>query len=252
MMGVFSKPRIFPFMLRNLVFVLFFPLTAFAQIPPDRAPVQINKSDLDTTKNKFVLEVFDAQSGQPMKAAVTIFGLEWDKPLELKDTSQFTAYVDRLQPVRVEINAKGYLPFNDNVISTRNDSTLVMKAQMQKIREGASIPYTSIRFGENSAKLLSSSKAPIMAIARFLRANPTAVIEIGGHINSPGTKNSSAMKKLSKARAEAVRDELLTYGIEKKRMKVKGYGNSKMIYKDPKYPHEEEMNRRVEMKVLKM
>jgi outer membrane protein OmpA-like peptidoglycan-associated protein len=58
------------------------------------------------------------------------------------------------------------------------------------------------------------------------------------------------VKKLSKDRAKAVNDYLINKGIDASRLSYKGYGNSKMIYKNPMNEKQNEENRRVEIKIV--
>ena len=80
--------------------------------------------------------------------------------------------------------------------------------------------------------------------------NPRVVIEVEGHVNGPGQKNSKDYKALSYSRAYSVKSYLMKNGIEKARIDFKGYGNSKMLYPAPKSQYQESANRRVEIKIL--
>jgi outer membrane protein OmpA-like peptidoglycan-associated protein len=51
-------------------------------------------------------------------------------------------------------------------------------------------------------------------------------------------------------RAVAVKNFLIENGIEMNRIQYLGYGNSKMIYPDPKIEDEHSANRRVEIKIM--
>mgnify|MGYP005677010845 CR=1 FL=1 len=74
-------------------------------------------------------------------------------------------------------------------------------------------------------------------------------IEIQGHVNSPGKKNSKKNQDLSEARANAVRNYLINKGIRSNRLKSRGYGNTRMIYPNTKSQYEMQFNRRVEILV---
>ncbi|HRP61386.1 MAG TPA: OmpA family protein, partial [Vicingus sp.] len=80
--------------------------------------------------------------------------------------------------------------------------------------------------------------------------NKSINIEIEGHVNGPGEPNHQEFKQLSIDRAIAVKKFLTDSGIEESRIKYSGFGNSKMIFPDPKTDDEHSMNRRVEIKIL--
>jgi outer membrane protein OmpA-like peptidoglycan-associated protein len=75
-------------------------------------------------------------------------------------------------------------------------------------------------------------------------------IEIQGHVNAPGMENSGRIKSLSEKRAKAVKSFLKDNGIDGSRLEIMGYGNTEMIYPEPKSVEEEEANRRVEIKII--
>ena len=63
--------------------------------------------------------------------------------------------------------------------------------------------------------------------------------------------NTPGYKQLSLNRAKAVYNYLTEKeGLDPKRLKYKGFGNTKMVYPDPKSERESSMNRRVEIKIL--
>ena len=82
----------------------------------------------------------------------------------------------------------------------------------------------------------------------FLLLNPTISIEIQGHVNEEG-KNSLSAYRLSKKRAEKIMKYLITKGIDAKRLKAVGFGNSKPLFESPIDDIQREANRRVEIKV---
>ena len=79
--------------------------------------------------------------------------------------------------------------------------------------------------------------------------NSEVKIEIQGHVFSM-EENSFAGQKISEARAKRVFNYLVMNGISKDRMITKGYGNTRPIFPNPRFSYEEQMNRRVEIKVL--
>ena len=83
-----------------------------------------------------------------------------------------------------------------------------------------------------------------------MNQNPEVVIEIEGHVNGPGQKNSKDYQELSYNRAYAVKAYLIKNNIEKNRIDFKGYGNSQMLYPNPKSSYQESANRRVEIKII--
>ena|GEM_PF-5259118 len=85
----------------------------------------------------------------------------------------------------------------------------------------------AILFGFNSAEITEGSKPVLDAVAGFLRANPTARLEVQGHTDNIG--GAAFNLDLSQKRAEAVRAALITGGIDAGRLVAKGYGYTQPI-----------------------
>jgi len=110
-----------------------------------------------------------------------------------------------------------------------------------------SLVLEGVNFEVKSSNLQSSSTAVLDRVADGLKSNPEVRVEIGGHTDSNGADDYNL--KLSRARANAVRDYLLAKGVPASQMEAKGYGESKPIA-DNKTDGGRAVNRRVELKRL--
>jgi hypothetical protein len=68
----------------------------------------------------------------------------------------------------------------------------------------------------------------IKDIVKYLTKNPTMMVELQGHASSK-EKNS---QYLSEYRAQLIKEVLVVKGINRKRIKIKGWGNKKLLIKD--------------------
>jgi outer membrane protein OmpA-like peptidoglycan-associated protein len=102
-----------------------------------------------------------------------------------------------------------------------------------------------VKFATSSADLLPES-LPILDASAANLAKATCKVEIQGHTDIRGTVASN--NALSQARAESVRNYLISKGIAADRLTAVGYGSSQ-----PKVPGDDEaawsQNRRIEFKV---
>ena len=84
-----------------------------------------------------------------------------------------------------------------------------------------------INFDVNKASIKPESMGTLNGIAQILKDNPDVKFEVGGHTDSDG--DDAANIKLSQARADAVRNQLIAMGVAAARLTTKGYGETKPI-----------------------
>jgi OOP family OmpA-OmpF porin len=106
-----------------------------------------------------------------------------------------------------------------------------------------------IEFEFDKANILPVSDSIIDAVAQTLKDNPDIqLVEVQGHTDNKGGPFYN--QKLSELRARAVRDALIKRGIDGKRLKSKGYGQSKPIAPNTTEEGRAE-NRRVQFQIVK-
>jgi len=88
----------------------------------------------------------------------------------------------------------------------------------------AQMVLPGIEFALNSAEILSQSEHTLRIALQVLRDNPDANVEVGGHTDNQGATGYNM--RLSRTRAEAVRDWLVNQGIDRSRLSTRGYGAS--------------------------
>ena len=135
---------------------------------------------------------------------------------------------------------------------------------LKKLESGNSFVLNDILFYPSTYAFKTESNEQLKALLDFLQKNIHTKIEIQGHTNGKGIvkkkKSRSHLgpewnfqgneKKLSKARAESVKDYLVKNGIDSKRLFTKGLGDEKMLYPKPKNKLERDKNKRVEIVLL--
>ena len=108
--------------------------------------------------------------------------------------------------------------------------------------------FDGLRFENDSTRLTPESVSTVDTLMTVLRAYPGVAVALVGHTDSAGDPSSN--KKLSLARADAVKDIMVKGGIDGARITVAGYGEE-----NPVAPNEtaqgRALNRRLELVVLK-
>ncbi len=107
----------------------------------------------------------------------------------------------------------------------------------------AKIITHGINFDIDKSTIKPESMGTLNMIAGILRDNPDLKFEIDGHTDNTGQSTHNLM--LSQQRADAVKVQLVSMGIETSRLTTKGFGDSKPI-SDNSSPEGKANNRRVE------
>lgn len=91
----------------------------------------------------------------------------------------------------------------------------------------APVVLNNVQFETGSAELLPSSHQELQRLREMLNAHPDLRIAIHGHTDSVGSDEDNMT--LSEARARAVYDRLVAYGISASRLSYRGYGKTRPI-----------------------
>lgn len=103
-----------------------------------------------------------------------------------------------------------------------------------------------IYFVRSKDAILPESQATLRDWVTFLQQKPEATIDIAGHTDDLG--NDEKNQKLSEERAQIVADYLVAHGLDRSRIRTKGYGGTRPIYVNPATEQERALNRRVEIR----
>ena len=153
-------------------------------------------------------------------------------------------YVDDISVIKILNAADSALLKKNEIIAEANK---VVNILPDTFSTGQVIEIKNVQFENGSATLLQSSFTVIDELVRVLNDHPFMEIQINGHTDDQGKEGIN--RKLSKARAKAVYDYLLTQSVLNP-ITYKGFGPSQ-----PLVPNDTEenkaKNRRVEFIILK-
>ncbi len=120
---------------------------------------------------------------------------------------------------------------------------------LKKLAVGNVYVLRNIYFDFDKATLKSASNKELNNLLQLLKQNPAMEIEISGHTDSKGSDDYN--KVLSRKRAQAVVNWLVSKGIAKDRLRFEGYGESRPLASNDDELEGRELNRRTEFKILK-
>ncbi len=115
--------------------------------------------------------------------------------------------------------------------------------------KGTVILLRNVFFATGKTALEEWSFPELDRVVELLKTEKTLVIQISGHTDNVGSDKANL--KVSVARADVVREYLLSKGVDEKRITSKGYGESKPIATNAT-DEGKKKNRRVDLLVLKI
>jgi len=133
-------------------------------------------------------------------------------------------------------------------LTTTYSSTIVIA--LPKLKEGGKIELHNIIYYGGSPKALPSSEPTFDRLKQMMIRHPSLKIQIEGHTNGC-FRGVEVTQKLSEDRALTVKNYLIANAIAERRMAIKGFNCSRMLFPNPTNPWESSMNRRVEILIVK-
>ncbi|MFO7868705.1 MAG: OmpA family protein [Bacteroidales bacterium] len=105
----------------------------------------------------------------------------------------------------------------------------------------------NLYFDSGKATIRKDSYETLNNLAELMKRKKTMVIQLSGHTDNVGSKEAN--QKLSEARAESVKQYLVSKGVQAMRVVAVGFGQSKPIASN-NTPQGRQENRRTEVKIL--
>jgi outer membrane protein OmpA-like peptidoglycan-associated protein len=204
---------------------------------------------------RYLVTVLDGQTKAPLAVKVSLQGLN-DNIIVASTPVKPGVYEFRItHPVakdyRLSIEKTGYVFLNQNVNirgAGAGEQILNRTIELRKLTVGTTSILRNIYFDYDRATFTTQSYSDLNKLESMLRQNSQLKVEISGHTDNYGHWQYN--RTLSQKRAEAVKDFLTKKGIDARRIKAVGYGESKPLATNDDEDEGRELNRRVEFKVL--
>ncbi|MES2565844.1 MAG: OmpA family protein [Bacteroidota bacterium] len=205
--------------------------------------------------------VKNSDNAVPKDVIITVTDNETEKVIGVyKPNSKTGQYVFILTPGKnynISYEAEGFLFYSENRYIAKNTNyyEVYKPVELPPVIVGAKIALNNIFFDFDKATLRKTSNVELKNIFKLLTRYPKMVIEIGAYTDSKGS--IAYNEKLSKERAQAVVNFLIAKGIPKSRLVANSYGETMPAAQNENAdgsdnPEGRQLNRRVELKILKL
>lgn len=228
-------------------------------------PIIIPTTPIDTVINKPLIKgvVINKNTQKEIEADVLIMNLSGTLKQQIKSEEKNGFMVSDIDgdKISISINKLGYEPFIDTLENISN----TIKIELIPIKVGEKIVMHKIYFHPNTYALKEESNQELLKLNKFMLENSQYSFEIQGHTNgNKAVKKiaatthlgeewnySGSAKKLSKLRADKIKDYLVQHGVKEAQIQTIGYGGDRMIVEKPKNMKQAMQNIRVEIIVIK-
>lgn len=209
------------------------------------------RSGLPRRYARFRGTITDAED-KPLPGAVIAHGQYLEDTVRANPDGTYELFLPLKEAVRLDVFAENHF-FSSHQL-TLSEATPVppLVTQLVPATSGSRMSVPDLYFVGNQTNLLKESFPTLPRLLQFMRSSPDIRIELAGHVNSPGPKKPPGtwQYKLSFDRAKVIYDYLIKFGIEKKRLRFRGYSNYEMVFPEAKLERDMRANRRVEIRVL--
>lgn len=214
----------------------------------EEPPAVVKKDPVPATA-RYTVKVVDAISKQALDAKVSLISVKDKKSISAANAGMgsydFTITGEGANDYRLSVEKEGYI-FQNTVVSIAGPG--VRTVELRKPSVGVTQVLHNIYFDYNKATFKQESYDELGKLEAMLKQNAAIKVEIAGHTDSWGP--DAYNKKLSQARASAVRTYLLSKGIDVKRVIATGYGDTRPLASNDDEEGGREINRRVEFKII--
>jgi outer membrane protein OmpA-like peptidoglycan-associated protein len=176
--------------------------------------------------------VFDAKTNAKLQAEFRLIDLETGREVVYSFSDSKTGAFLVTLPINKDyallVDKEGYHPYSVNFnLTVPENSTEPYHRDVPLISDsqvGSEIRLDNVFFDLDSYVLRPESHLELDTLASYLKDHPTMKIELQGHTDSQG--DDAHNLELSKNRAKAVMDYLVSKGIAKERLTSKGFGET--------------------------
>jgi len=196
-----------------------------------------------------VVKVVDADSKAGLDAKVRLQGAKDNVVVDVAPQGggvfEFNITSAEAKDYRLSVEREGYVFQNQSVRieGKQPEAKTVNKTiEMRKLVVGVSSVLRNIYFDFSKASFKSESYNELNKLLTMMQQNTGMNVEISGHTDAVGS--NSLNKILSQARANAVKNFLVSKGIDTRRVKAVGYGEEKPLASNDDEEEGREYNRR--------
>jgi outer membrane protein OmpA-like peptidoglycan-associated protein len=232
-------------------------LPSFMQDDNNSSVAKVEKSELNDEQNKSIVSQSEVKDNTQENNVTAIEDVSTNaSENELIANNAMNEIQNPPAEVIEEVNLEDKVPeiplitTDKRYIRTDNEKNieeLSKKTQELQIKMSEYVKENQVSFTRGSYKITKSSNKTIEMLVEALNEFKNLKIEVAGHTDAAGSAKLN--KSISLKRAQAVKDILVSLGIDEDRMVVRGYGEDIPLVKNSPKGYSK-INRRVEFNIV--
>ena len=205
----------------------------------------------------YVLDtISDPPNKLPVGAKIVLERLPYGSEIGIISSNDTTGYYEYFlsfdHDYRMDIKSEGHQPHFETVKTKQWSADGIIRRDyflVPEWKEDQVILLRNLIFDQGLSVIESESFAELNNLVNTMQTKPNMVIQLEGHTDWRGDHKSNM--KLSEDRVEAVKNYLVSKGIDTKRIKTKAFGGTNPLTRDASL-EASAINRRVEVRILKI
>jgi len=222
----------------------------------DRLKAELEKSKATGTSDpstaSITIRLVDEKNNPISDAQVKVTDIASNKVIatpKVESDGYVRMSVPSGKQIDILITKSGYLYKSFNLTPEAGSEKKLDNITLEKVEIGKKLVMNNIAFQLNQSKLSKESFPELDNTLKLLKDIPSLEIEISGHTDNTGPAENN--ERLSRLRAKAVRDYLVSKGGDKNRITYKGYGARQPVASNAT-KEGRMLNRRTEFQVTKV
>lgn len=196
--------------------------------------------------------VFDAQTKEKISAEIELTDLKTGELISTIKSGKDGSFLLILKPnmnYMLTVDKMNYLFYSANFSLTQHSSLdpYYLEVPLSKPEINKEVVLNNVFFETDKFDLKAESKLELDKLVHLLKKFPFMKIEIGGHTDNTG--DASKNQTLSQNRAKAVKEYLVSKGVDATRLTSVGYGDKQPVA-DNGTAEGRAQNRRTAFKVI--
>lgn len=224
-------------------------------ITTEEPPAKTEEAPKELLPLVYIVKVMDGDTKKPLDAKVRLQGASDNVVVGSRvmepGTYEFKIKSEEQKEYQLSAELDGYIFQNLKVTlagASEDGGSEGKIIEMKKLVVGARSVLRNIYFDYGKAVFRTESYAELNKLENMLKQNENLKVEISGHTDN--VSSASFNLKLSQRRANAVKDFLVSKGIDTRRITAVGYGEERPLASNDDEKDGRELNRRVEFQVL--